>query len=928
MGIPADNGGPGRARNVLTRARNLDELEPQEAEPTALDQPLPDSDGLLDLLPPPSAFEAGDLVELHDDSERTAMLAVCLGNIHGVYHFYTMSGKWLPAPMTTSHFVVRNFVDEAALKPAIDKLPKEALPFETLKAMKNLKMGPGRASGAALLRAMQRFQQKMDAALQQYATRLENAHEILGSGQDRYLTLEQITARLISEKHIQGAQNAPPHVLFAVHRTLMANDVGFRLVGALGSTKKTVYAITPPEDVTLIYSMQTLVRLLTDIPGKVNKPLSALTSPLLSQSQIGRFILRARAAIDQSRRYRDWTPHGILGPAKKPRPPRRTEWTDVDLSILHFMHLWAGYDQFSLTSSFQSIGSMVLRALGRYQDSELLSTSTGWTFLQEVGYLSPWDIHSRYTKCVPGVPVSRETGFERMQLGSDGISAHLTEDRFAGKRKEWINQRVFAIDSKDTVDVDDAVSVEKTDRPDEHWIHVHVADPASRIGPDSRLGERAQLLPLNLYLSGHQSNIWGVGNEVQELFSLGPGKPCLTFSGKVNDSGHILEYTVTPGKLKDVTFMTPDEVNRAVGFEESRRPPAWVTTESFQIGQSAPERPENRKMVPASELQQDELEALQTLHRLAMAMRANRLAKGSVPVFSLRPNAKASFDETSIDITPSGLLTCNGDPSINISWNNGSESPLVTHTMTLAGEIAARWCADRNIPIPFVKQAGAERNSKLLKAYTERIYYPILLRGEEPSLEQSRQFYDLVGPDELSTRPGPHFIIGLDAYAKVTSPLRRYADLVAHWQIESALLQDMETGELMLNKLPFDEKKLSTEIFPWMLLRQRAIRRLGNVDGNEAYMHQALFRAWKYPSEHDSKLPDTLRYTVRWVSQEYATGWLDWFGLGAHMVPDGLQRLGLSLGGLRRGDAFEVKLRGVNVHQGEVLVEAVSRAST
>jgi hypothetical protein len=928
MGITADNSGPGKARNVLIRPRHLEELEPEEGEPTALDQALPDSDGLLDLLPPPSEFKAGDLIELHDDGDRTAMLAICIGNIHGVYHFYTMSGRWHPTPIATSHFVVRNFVGDESLKPVIDKLPKEALPFETLRAMKELKMGPDRVSGAALLRTMHKFQQKMEAALQQHATRLQDAHEILASGQDRYLTLEQIATRLINRENNKGDKDIPWHIMYAVHRTLMANDVGFRLVGALGPTRKTVYAVTPPEDVALIHNMQTLVRLFTDIPGKVKKPLSALTSSVLTQSQIGRFVLKARKAIDQSRRYRDWTPHGTLSPAKKPRPPLGTEWTDIDLSILHFMHLWAGYDQFSLSSSFQSIGSTILRALGKYQDSEFLSTSTGWTFLQEIGYLSPWEIHSRYTKCVPGVSVSRETGFERIQLESDGISAHLTSDRFAGKRKEWNNHRVFAIDSKDTVDVDDAVSIEKTDNPDEHWIHVHVADPASRIQPDSRLGERAQLLPLNLYLSGHQSNIWGVGNEVQELFSLGSNKPCLTFSGKVNNSGYLLEYTVTPGQLKDIIFITPEEVNRAVGFEESRRPPAWAATESFQVGQSASERPENRKMVTASELRQDELEPLKALHRLAIAIRANRLIKGSVPVFPLRPNVKASFDETSIEKTPSGLLTCNGDPSIDISWNGGSEAPLVTNTMILAGEIAARWCADRNIPAPFVKQPGAERNSKLLRAYTERVYYPMLLRGEEPSLEQSRQFYELVGPDEMSTRPGPHFVMGVDAYTKVTSPLRRYSDLVAHWQIEHALLQDMETGTVVPQKLPFDKNKLSSEVFPWMLLRQRVIRRLGNVDGNDAYMHQALFRAWKYPSEHDSRLPDTFRYTVRRPAQGYATGWLDWFGLKARMVPDGLERLGMRLGDLRRGDAFEVKLRDVNVHQVEVLVEAVARAST
>lgn len=928
-GAPADNGRAGEPRNLLTRSRHVDELGLGSEEGPDLDQPLSDGDGFLELLPPPSEFKAGDLVELQEYGDRMSLMAVCLGNIHGVYHFYTATGKWYPVPRLTTHFVVKNFAPNKALEPVIDKLPKEALPWETLKTMKDLKMGPDRKSGGELLRMMLKFQEKAEADLQRFATRFENAHGILAHKRERYLTLDRIAARLIHQGKGQR-ETTNPATLFAVHRVIMSDDVGFRRLGAFGPTGKSLFEVTAPEDVVLIRNMQTLVRLFTDIPGKMNTSLSDLKSSKLSQSQLGRFILNAREAVDQSRRYRDWTPHGTLSPAKEPMPPPNTTWTDVDLSILHFMHLWAGCDQFSPSSSFHWIGSMILRALGRYKDSEYLSTSTGWTFLQEVGYVSPWDIHVRHTQRVPGLPISREKGFERMKLGPEGVSAWLVPDPFVGKRKEWTNHRVFAIDSKDTVDVDDAVSIEKTDNPGEYWIHVHVADPASRIGPKSLLGERAQLLPLNLYLSGHESNIWGVGNEVQELFSLGPNKPCLTFSGRLNNDGKLLEYTVTPGKLTDFIFMTPEEVNEAVGFDRTRRPPAWSAVENFKVGEAARKKPENRKMTNASELREDDLDSLKELHRLAIAIGERRLAKGSMPMYPTRVNVKASFDETSINEVPPGLMTCNGDPSISISWGDGSEAPLVTSTMILAGEIAARWCADRNMPIPFNKQSLAQENRELLKAYTERFYYPLVLRGEQPSPEQFRQLRELTGPDETSTRPGSHFLMGVDAYAKVTSPLRRYSDLLAHWQIESALVQEMETGEVALDKLPFSETALSSEVIPWMLLRQRIIKRLGNVSGNTAYMHQALFRAWKYPSKNDSKLPDTFRLTVEIPGAGHdinTTGRLDWFGLDAWMVPAGLASLGVQVADVRRGDVFEVKLKDINVHMGQVFVEAVGKIS-
>ncbi|KUI66014.1 Mitochondrial protein cyt-4 [Cytospora mali] len=924
-GMPSDNGDAAKPRNLLTRARNLDEVASGQEDGTAkADQPVPDKDGLFELFPPPSSFKAGDLIEMHEDGERMALLAVCLGYINGSYHFYTATGKWHPAQGMSTHFVVRDFASEKDMGPVIEKLPKGDLPEETLRMMRELKMGPDRTCGAVLLRKMAKFQEQAEIVLQRLATRLENAHKILAEEDARYLTLEQMAS------HLMGRPlNVPlnPASLYAVHRTVLSDDVGFRLLGKLGNARTWLFEITPPGDVALIENMQTLVRLFTDIPAKVDTPLPELTSSQLCQSQLGRFILKAREAIDHSRQCREWTPHGMLGPAKKPTSPAGTHWTDVDLSILHFMHMWAGCDQFSSSSRFHWIGSAILRATARYKDSEYLSMTTGWTFLQELGYIAPWDIQARYTKRLPGIKPSRAGGFTRMTLGPGGISTHLTPDPFMGKRKEWTDHRVFAVDSKDTTDIDDALSLEPAETPGEYWIHVHVADPAARILPKSALGERAQLVPLNLYLSGHESNIWGVGDEIKKLFSLGPNKPCLTFSGKVNEEGELLDYTITPGKLHDYIFMTPEEVNTAVGFKDSRRPPTWSTAQGFRVGKPPAQKAENRKMTSAAELQPEDLESLKTLHRLAQAIRERRLAKGAMPVFSLRPNVKASFDETSIKETPQGLIASNGDPFISISWDEGKESPMVTNTMTLAGEIAAQWCAKRNIAIPYITQPNAEKNLELLKPYSEKVYAKLLL-GEEPAPEETAQLRALIGADEMSTRPGSHFLMGVPCYAKVTSPLRRYSDLVAHWQIQDALVQEAETGRVVETRLPFSRNCLEKEVFPWLRLRQRVIQQLGNWAGSEAYMRQALVRAWKFPGEGDSRLPDTFRLKVQRTQggfQKLVSGSLDWFGLEARMGVDGLAALGVALGDIRKDDVFEVKLKDVNVHLGEVLVEAVGK---
>jgi exoribonuclease-2 len=41
---------------------------------------------------------------------------------------------------------------------------------------------------------------------------------------------------------------------------------------------------------------------------------------------------------------------------------------------------------------------------------------------------------------------------------------------------------------------------------------------------------------------------------------------------------------------------------------------------------------------------------------------------------------------------------------------------------------------------------------------------------------------------EVSTEPQPHCGLGLSAYVQATSPIRRYSDLIVHYQIKAALL--------------------------------------------------------------------------------------------------------------------------------------------
>jgi exoribonuclease-2 len=95
--------------------------------------------------------------------------------------------------------------------------------------------------------------------------------------------------------------------------------------------------------------------------------------------------------------------------------------------------------------------------------------------------------------------------------------------------------------------------------------------------------------------------------------------------------------------------------------------------------------------------------------------------------------------------------------------------------MLLAGEGAALWAGrqspgGRRLAFPYVSQEAGDLPGQIL-----------------PGMAGSCQLRRSMRPRTLSVKPGRHWGLGLEAYTQVTSPLRRYTDLLAHLQIRAVL---------------------------------------------------------------------------------------------------------------------------------------------
>jgi exoribonuclease-2 len=109
--------------------------------------------------------------------------------------------------------------------------------------------------------------------------------------------------------------------------------------------------------------------------------------------------------------------------------------------------------------------------------------------------------------------------------------------------------------------------------------------------------------------------------------------------------------------------------------------------------------------------------------------------------------------------------------------------------MLAAGYAAAKYMAEQNINFPFTVQAEPDEE--------------IEINDTLSSMYEARK-NSKAGVIEF--KPGLHSGLGLEPYSRVTSPLRRYADLLAHRQLKSLILGREPMGyEEMAEKMTYAE---------------------------------------------------------------------------------------------------------------------------
>lgn len=113
------------------------------------------------------------------------------------------------------------------------------------------------------------------------------------------------------------------------------------------------------------------------------------------------------------------------------------------------------------------------------------------------------------------------------------------------------------------------------------------------------------------------------------------------------------------------------------------------------------------------------------------------------------------------------------EPLINLYVENQAEQAmrLVFEMMILCGEVIATFGSQHNIPLPY---RGQPQSNIDVSAFAHLPEGPV----------RSSSIVKVMRAAEMNFRcPVRHGVLGIPGYVQFTSPIRRYMDLTAHYQV-------------------------------------------------------------------------------------------------------------------------------------------------
>lgn len=364
---------------------------------------------------------------------------------------------------------------------------------------------------------------------------------------------------------------------------------------------------------------------------------------------------------------------------------------------------------------------------------------------------------------------------EAERVGNEPIS-----DEEYAKRLDLRGEPIFTIDSKDAKDLDDAISVRRTDFG--YTLGVHIADVSHYVKEGSAIDEEAINRGTSVYFA---DRVIPMLPEVLSngACSLNAGADKLAFSAliELDKEGHITKYdfkkTIINSKVRGV-YSEVNEILDGTASEEILN-----------------------KYAPV-------MESLMLAKELADILKANSAARGTMELDS--GESKFILDENGIciDIMP------------RVS---GEAEQLIEQMMVTANIAAAKFSLDHKLPFLYrvhgtpdpkrveelvtLLQLVGVPCKEIVKPNPETQDFAAILdrvRGLPCETLVSQRLLRTMEKARYSTEETGHFGLALSDYSHYTSPIRRYPDTSIH-RVLSAFVEGMPAEEVRRRYAQFCE---------------------------------------------------------------------------------------------------------------------------
>lgn len=364
---------------------------------------------------------------------------------------------------------------------------------------------------------------------------------------------------------------------------------------------------------------------------------------------------------------------------------------------------------------------------------------------------------------------------EAERVGNESIS-----DEEYAKRLDLRGEPIFTIDSKDAKDLDDAISVKRTDFG--YTLGVHIADVSHYVKEGSAIDEEAINRGTSVYFA---DRVIPMLPEVLSngACSLNAGTDKLAFSAliELDKEGHITKYdfkkTIINSKVRGV-YSEVNEILDGTASEEILN-----------------------KYAPV-------MESLMSAKELADILKANSAARGTMELDS--GESKFILDENGIciDIMP------------RVS---GEAEQLIEQMMVTANIAAAKFSLDHKLPFLYrvhgtpdpkrveelvtLLQLVGVPCKEIVKPNPETQDFAAILdrvRGLPCETLVSQRLLRTMEKARYSTEETGHFGLALSDYSHYTSPIRRYPDTSIH-RVLSAFVEGMPAEEVRRRYAQFCE---------------------------------------------------------------------------------------------------------------------------